>query len=67
MLVKEICHGSCGCYAVVYDENTESVGHWYGTRAECEALDPKAVTLHPLTDEADNPDSFDLACERRHD
>jgi hypothetical protein len=42
------------------------VGRWYGDRAACKALDPREVDLYPfvLTNE---PDPFDLACERRHD
>lgn len=48
-----------------YGDNAK-VGRWYGTPAECDALDPSEVELHPMRG-SDAPDPFDLACERRHD
>jgi hypothetical protein len=48
-----------------YGDNARS-GRWYGTRAQCEAVSPHEVTLHPLRTQG-RPDDFDLACERRFD
>lgn len=48
-----------------YGDNPR-VGRWWGSRAECEAVDPLAVSLRPMgTDSTADP--FDLACERRFD
>jgi len=65
-LSKELGINAGGWHAIIFDEATERVGYWYGTRAECEALDPREVTLRPMQLN-DGPDQFDLACERRHD
>ena len=32
--------------AVVYDDITERVGYWYGSREACESVDPRDVILH---------------------
>lgn len=71
---KEVCYDSYGYYAEVYTDDDGAsgygdhakVGRWYGTRAECEAIDPRRVRLYPKTSDS-RPDEFDLACERRHD
>ena len=63
-----------GWRAVVYTDDDGAsgygdhamFGYWYGTKEECEAVDPRTVTLYPMTDD-DGPDSFDMACERRFD
>ncbi len=48
-----------------YGDNPR-MGRWWGSRAECEAVDPRSVSLRPM--EADtSPDPFDMACERRFD
>ena len=73
-LVKALEFTAWGWCAVVYTDSdggsgygdTPRVGHWYGTRAECESLDPRKVKLVPMTAH-DRPDAFDVACERRHD
>lgn len=62
---KHVEMSDYGWRAVVYDDETEREGHWYGTRAECEAVPISEVKLYPIRDAG--PDPFDLACERRHD
>jgi hypothetical protein len=72
--VKTVTFGEGGWRAEVYtDDDSGSgygdnpmVGYWYGTRENCEALDPNSVTLYP-TDCSEKSDPFDLACERRWD
>jgi hypothetical protein len=66
MLTKSVEYGEGGYRAVVYDDQAELIGHWFGTRAECEAVKPSRVTLYPIRRDS-GVDSFDLACERRHD
>jgi len=71
---KSIGYDGGGYYAEVYTDDDDASGYgehamsgrWYGTREECEAVDPRKVNLYPIT--ADHsPDPFDVACERRHD
>ncbi len=56
-----------GYYAEFYDEDTEMVGRWYGTRDECEAIGAESVEMYPVRRTPERPDPFDLACERRYD
>lgn len=71
---KTIGQDGNGHYAEVYTDDDGAsgygdgalIGRWYGSRAECEAVDPDVVVLHPLK-LSSLPDPFDLACERRHD
>ena len=73
-MVKTILCGDYGWYAEVYTDSdggsglgdNPRIGTWYGTWEACVALDPREVTLY-LMDSAEQPDAFDLACERRHD
>jgi len=46
------------------DSDTPMEGHWYGTREECEEINPDEVILYPVRG---GVDPFDLACERRWD
>jgi hypothetical protein len=58
-LCKTLGHDNGGWYAEVYtdDDNASGygenamVGRWYGSRAECERLDPNQVRLYPWNDE----------------
>jgi hypothetical protein len=70
---KVVLCGAGGWFAQVYTGPeidgggpVDLVGGWYGSRAACEAIDPRAVDLYPrqLSTELD---PFDLACERRWD
>jgi hypothetical protein len=71
---KTVLWDNYGYYAEVYtdDDNGSGcgdnprIGRWYGSREDCERLDPSTVPLRPLSCD-DSPDPFDLACERRHD
>jgi len=71
---KQITCNDGGWRAEVYtDDDNDSgygdnamVGCWYGTREECDAVDPDDVVLYPL-DYSECPDPFDMACERRWD
>lgn len=69
---KTVQYGPGGCHALVYTGPElegggarDLVGAWYGTRAQCEALDPREVDLFPPV--YSDVDPFDLACERRWD
>ena len=70
---KTVTYGEGGWRAeVVEDDDNGSglgdhtkVGFWYGTREECEKIDPAKVNLYkPVYNDTD---PFDLACERRFD
>ena len=73
-LSRSIGYSAGGYYVEIYTDDDDAsgygdhamVGRWYGTRAECEALDARTVRLRAMARE-DSPDPFDLACERRHD
>lgn len=73
-LKKTIGYDAGGTFAEVYTDDDDGsgygdhprVGRWYGTRAECEALDPRMVKLYSARGE-ERPDEFDIACERRWD
>lgn len=65
-LEKTVCYGSGGWYAEVYDTERDMLGRWYGSRAECEAVEAAKVSLHPFTVD-DYADDFDLSCERKFD
>jgi len=75
VLKKYVEYDAGGCRAVVYTDddggsgygNHAHVGYWYGSRAECEAVDPRCVQLHPISSETEGLDEFDLVCERRFD
>jgi len=66
-----------GIHLVVYTDDDGAsgngdnarVGRWYGSRADCErmARTPERVPLHPMREEPERADPFDLACERRYD
>ena len=71
---KTVLCDNFGWFAEVYTDDDHAsgygdnprIGRWYGTRQECEALDPKTVPFRPRV-ASDEPDPFDLACERRYD
>lgn len=73
-LDKSIGYDAGGYYAEVYTDDDGASGHgdnarvgrWYGTQAECLAVDPATIPLRPMRT-YDAPDAFDLACERRFD
>lgn len=73
-LKKTLGYDAGGCFAEVYTDDDDGsgygdrakVGRWYGTRAECDAVDPATVKLYPVG-RRDEADPFDLACERRWD
>jgi hypothetical protein len=73
-LSKTIGYDGYGYFAEVYTDDdgasgygeNAKVGRWYGSRQDCEAVDPRKVRLYPATHES-GVDPFDLACERRHD
>lgn len=65
MLHKEIGCDSGGYYCEVFDDSSEKIGRWYGSREDCETLNPRKVKLYPMRDSGIDP--FDLACERRFD
>ena len=66
--------GGSGYCATVYTDDAGGTGYgdnprvayYYGSREECEALDPYTLKLEPMA-LSDGPDPFDLACERRFD
>ena len=72
--VKTVTFGEGGWRAEVYTDdddgsgygNNPMVGYWFGTRKECEAINPNKVVTYPA-DYSEEPDPFDLACERRWD
>ena len=53
-------HGPGGAYLEVYTDDDGAsglgenarMGRWYGTVAECRALDPRRVTLYPMYEDA---------------
>jgi len=63
-----------GWFAEIYTDDDGDTGYgdharsgrWYGTREQCEAVDPREVKVYP-TRSSERPDDFDLACERRFD
>jgi len=71
---KQVTYGEGGWRAEIYTDDDDAsgygdrarIGFWYGSRAECEAVDPSKVTLYPMQPE-EGIDQFDLACERRYD
>jgi hypothetical protein len=71
---KHVLCGSYGWYAEVYTDDdgasgygdNPKVGHWYGSREDCERLDPRKVDLYTVRPSS-GVDDFDLACERRYD
>lgn len=68
-LLKSYGQDGGGTYAHVVEEDDDGnvfEGFWYGTTAECLAVDPFDITLQPMTG-AGCVDPFDLACERRFD
>lgn len=73
-LSKSVLCGPAGWYAEVYTDDDGAsgygdnarIGYWYGTREECERLDPNCVPLYPIAPET-RADEFDYACERRSD
>lgn len=73
-LSKQIFCDNYGYYAEVYTDDDDASGYgdnaksgrWYGTREECEKLDPRKVKLY-LIGHCEGIDPFDLACERRYD
>lgn len=66
MLHKEIGYDSGGYYCEVFDDSSEKIGRWYGSREACELLNPSKVKLYPMR-LSSGVDEFDLACERRFD
>jgi hypothetical protein len=72
--IKQVICGEGGWRAEVYtdDDNGSGygenpmIGYWFGTKEECEMVNPNDVKLYPAN-YPESPDPFDLACERRWD
>lgn len=73
-LVKTIGSDSGGIYAEVYTDDDDASGYgenamsgrWYGTLEQCQNINPVEVILRPICYK-DQPDEFDVMCERRWD